>query len=303
MIHTKNQFITFSRRLILELILFVLYDMIKNIKLEIFVGDFVFILNMVAPCQSNFTIKTDCCELANSLKLKHGKYIKSENNKDFLITVIKKENRYEISFGDEILITDSPLRRVEDIMYENRRYDENIFAIHGGAVEYMGGAYLIVAATTSGKTTLTSYLTSKGFGYITDDCILLNRSNFDIYPFNTPMHLRGGGYKVLERLGCLPDNLVLLDDVSIKRYVYTPENCIAQPLPLKKIFFITRTEDLNLLEKMSTNEKITALLKSPIKEYKIDAKYLSFISKLASMPCERIYYSDMNFVAEVIENE
>lgn len=272
-------------------------------KLEILAGDFMFEINILGPYQTSFTIITDCCALANSLKLKHGKYIKSENNTDFLVTAIKKENLYKISFGDEILTTDIPLRKIEDIMYEKRKYDENIFAIHGGAVEYMGGAYLIVAATTSGKTTLTSYLTSKGFGYITDDCILLNRSNFDIYPFNTPIHLRGGGYKVLERLGCLPDNLVLLDDVSIKRYVYTPENCITQPLTLKKIFFITRTEDLNLLEKMSTNEKITALLKSPIKEYKIDGKYISFISKLASMPCERIYYSDMNFVAEVIKNE
>ena len=95
----------------------------------------------------------------------------------------------------------------------------------------------------------------------------------------------------------------MLDDISIKRYVYTPKNCITQPLPLKKIFFITRTKDSNHLEKMNTNEKMTALLKSPITEYKVDGSYLSFISKLASVPCERIYYSDMRFVAEVIKNE
>ena len=270
--------------------------------MEIFVGGFMFKLNIVAPHQSSFTVKTDCCELVNSLKLKHGKYIKSKKNTDFLITAIKKGGLCEISFGDEILTTDIPLRKVEDIMYENRRYDENVFAIHGGAVEYKGEAYLIVAATTNGKTTLTSYLVSNGFGYITDDCILLNRSNFDIYPFNTPIHLRRGGYNVLKNLGCLPKTLMLLDDVSIKRYVYTPANCIIQPLPLKKIFFITRTEDANRLEKMNTTEKITALLKSPITDYKIDGSYLSFISKLAGMPCETLYYSDMNFVAEVIKN-
>ncbi len=271
--------------------------------MENFAGDFMYILNIITPYQSSFTVKTDCCKLANSLKLKHGKYIVRENNTDFLITVIKKENQYVISFGDEVLTTDTPLRKVEDIMYENRRYDENIFALHGGAVEYNGGAYLIVAATTSGKTTLTSYLTSKGFGYITDDCILLDRINFNVYPFNTPLHLRGGGYDVLKKSGYLPENLLLLDDISIKRYVYTPENCITKPLPLKKIFFIARTENSNALEKMSTNEKMTALLKSPIMEYKVDSKYLTFISKLTSIPCEKIYYSDMNFVSEVIKNE
>lgn len=270
--------------------------------MEIFVGGFMFKLNIVAPYQSSFTVKTDCCELANSLKLKHGKYIKSEKNTVFLITAIKKGSLCEISFGDKVLTTDIPLRKVEDIMYENRKYDENIFAIHGGAVEYKDGAYLIVAATTSGKTTLTSYLTSKGFGYITDDCILLDRKSFEVYPFHTPIHLRDGGYNALKNLRCAPENAQLLDDVSIKRYVYMPKNCITSSLPLKKIFFITRTENSNCIEEMTTTEKITTLLKSPIIEYKIDGNYLSFISKLAAMPCERLYYSDMNFVAEVIKN-
>lgn len=259
-------------------------------------------LNIITPYQSSFTIKTDCCELSNSLKLKHGKYIKSGNNTDFLITAMKKGGRYEISFGNEIITTDFALRKIEDIMYENRQYAQSIFALHGGAVEFEGGAYLIVAPTTSGKTTLTAYLASKGFGYITDDCILLNKNSIKIHPFNTPIHLRGGGYDVLKKLNCLPENLELLDDISIKRYVYTPKNCITEPLPLKKIFFITRTENLNLSEKMNTVEKMTALLKSPITEYKIDSDYLAFISRLAKVPCERLYYCDMNFVSEVIKN-
>lgn len=257
-----------------------------------------------APFQTSFTIKTNCKELANSIMLKHGKYaIESIIEPDIIIIATKKQSSYSIYFNGNYLKTNAPLRKIEDIMYENRKYDENTFAIHGGAVEYKGEAYLIVAATASGKTTLTSYLISNGFGYITDDCILLNCSNFDIYPFSTPIHLRRGGYNVLKKLGCLPETVMLLDDVYIKRYVYTPENYITQPIPLKKIFFITRTKNSNRIEKMTTNEKITALLKSPITEYKIDSNYLSFISKLASIPCEKLYYSDMNFVAEVIKNE
>lgn len=54
---------------------------------------------------------------------------------------------------------------------------------------------------------------------------------------------------------------------------------------------------------MNTTEKITALLKSPITEYEIDGSYLSFISKLSAIPCKRLYYSNMNYVAEVIKNE
>ncbi len=255
------------------------------------------------PYQTSYTIETNCKDLASSLKLKHGKYaVPYSFETDYTIKAIKEGKQYKIAFSDYNLSTDMPLKKIKDIMYETRKYDDNIFPIHGGAVEHKGGAYLIVASTTSGKTTLTSYLTSNGLGYITDDCILLDRDTFNIYPFTTPLHLRGGGYDVLKKINCLPDNLTFLDDVYIKRYVYTPKNLITESLPLKKIFFITRCEDKNSLIPMSTNEKITELLKSPIQEFKLDGKYLRFISRLASMPCQRLYYSNMNFVKEVIQN-
>ena len=250
-------------------------------------------INILAPYQTSFTIRTDCDELLKFLVLEHGQYATSVNcSTDYTITVSKNREIYKISFENQTIKTDIPLRIIKDIMYQERKYDENIFAMHGGA-----------AATTSGKTTLTSYLVSNSFGYITDDCILLDRESFKIYPFTTPLHLRKGGYNALKALGCAPENYVFLDSVSIKRYVYTPNNSVSKPLPLKKIFFITRTEDTNILEEMNTTEKITALLKSPITEYEIDGSYLSFISKLSAIPCKRLYYSNMNYVAEVIKNE
>lgn len=262
----------------------------------------MFKLSIVAPYQSSFTIKTDCFRLVDSLKLKHGKYIKNKKNADFFITAIKKAGLYEISFDDERLTTDIPLRKIEDIMYANRQYSKDIFAIHGGAIGFNGGAYLFIAATTTGKTTLTAFLSSKGFNYITDDCILMDRRNYEIHPFTTPIHLRSGGFEILKNLSCLPDKLHFLDDPSIKRYVYTPANCAKQPLPLKKIFFITRTETFNQSQSMSTTEKVTALLHSPITHYTLDREYLSFITRLSQIPCEKLYYSDMRYVYEVIKN-
>ncbi len=257
-----------------------------------------------APFQTSFTIKTNCKELANAIVLRHGKYAtKSTTQSDITIIAEKEQSGYSIYFNGNSVKTNAPLKKIEDIMYDNRKYEETIFAVHGGAVEYNNGAYLVVASTTSGKTTLTSYLVSNGFGYITDDCILLDRESFKIYPFTTPLHLRKGGYNALKALGCAPESYDFLDSVSIKRYVYTPNNSVSKPLPLKKIFFITRTEDTNMIEEMNTTEKITALLKSPITEYEIGGSYLSFISKLSAIPCKRLYYSNMDFVAEVIKYE
>ena len=178
-------------------------------------------INILAPHQTSFTVRTDCDELLKYLMLEHGQYAMSVNcSTNHTITVKKNRNNYKISFKSQTIKTDIPLRIVKDIMYRERKYDENIFAIHGGAVEYKNGVYLIVAATTSGKTTLTSYLVSNGFGYITDDCILLDRENFKIYPFTAPLHLRKGGYNALKALGCAPENYEFLDAVSIKRYFF-----------------------------------------------------------------------------------
>lgn len=260
-------------------------------------------ISIHAPFQTSFTIKTNCKELAKSIMLKHGKYaIKSFIQTDITIVAIKEQTGYNIYFNGTYLKTNIPLKKIEDIMYDNRKYDEKIFAIHGAAVEHNDSAYLFVAATTSGKTTLTSFLCLNGFGYITDDCVLMDRSNFAIYPFNTPIHLRKGGFEALNSLNAIPKKYVFLNDAAIKRYIYTPQNCITNSLPLKKIYFIERVKDNNYLEDMGTSDKITHLLKSPIVEYKLNSSYLSFISKLAQIPCNKLYYNDMNFVAEVIKN-
>ena len=263
-----------------------------------------------APCQTKYTIRTNCPALGRSLALKHGKYLCSQEScSDNIITALKEHDTFQILFNnkhiDKILEINCnfPLPIIEDIMYDHRQYDANIFAIHGAAVEYNKEAYLFIAATTSGKTTLTAYLTANGLGYLTDDCILLDQNKFTISPFNTPLHLRDGGYEVLKKLNLLPESLELLDDISFKRYVYTPDNCIDKPLPLKRIFFITRTESENCLVEMNTTERITSLLKSPIKEYKPDGRLLQFLSRLSKIPCHTLHYCDMNYVLEVITGE
>ena len=92
-------------------------------------------LSIIAPYQTKFTIKTNCNKLASLLMLKHGKYAvfcdESQNN---IITAIKHTDFYNVNFNSTSFTTNIPLRKIEDIMYENREYDENLFAIHGGAV-------------------------------------------------------------------------------------------------------------------------------------------------------------------------
>ena len=51
-----------------------------------------------------------------------------------------------------------PLEEIVHFVYENNNCKEGHFAFHGGAVTQGDDAYLFLASTTTGKTTLITYL-------------------------------------------------------------------------------------------------------------------------------------------------
>ena len=267
--------------------------------------------------QSIFSIQTTCPNLALALHLKYGTTLTTtpmptqhtitinKNSPAPGATLPESAPTYTIIHTSEegtvTSTTQYPLQAIDDILYSSLSLSPDIFALHGAAIACNGHSCLFLGATTSGKTTLTSYLTSQGFGYITDDCILLNRETFTISPCTTPLHLRSGGLEVLRKYSCIPDTLEFLDEETFPRYVYTPDNCVTVPLPLGRIFFITRTEQVNRLEDMGMTERITALMKAPIVEYPVDSSYLRFLTRLAKVPCNRLLYCDMNYVKEILK--
>lgn len=254
------------------------------------------------PFQTTYSIKTSCKDLVSLLELKYGKYVSVSNiNADYKIVVSQHDGIFKIRFVDDTYSTPYPLQEIDRIIFENTKYDNCVFALHGSALEWNSKAYLFLAPTTGGKTTLAAYLSAVGFGYITDDCILLDRGSFNVYPCNTPIHLRGGGLEVLAKYNIRPE-IKLLQEEEMKRYIYTPINCVEKETPLAKIFFITRTSCENNLVPMTANEKIAELIKSPLTYYNIDAEYIKFISRLAKAECFRLNYCDMAYVAEVIRN-
>lgn len=264
-------------------------------------------LFLTTPYQPLYILKTNCPILTHSLFLKYGNYLTTVPMYTQNVIVISKKlvteiSKYDITHNEIYLTTSHPLQAIEEILHAHRTFPPNIFALHGAAIEHNHQAYLFLAPTTTGKTTLTSYLTTQGFGYITDDCVLLDRETFTIHPYTTPLHLRSGGVTVLKEYNALPVTLEYLDDPTFQRYVYTPDNCITDSLPLGRIFFITRTKHDNHIEEMNGTQRMTALLKSPIIEYPLTSEYMQFIARLSKVPCNQLFYCDMNYVTEVIKN-
>jgi len=250
--------------------------------------------------QSIVSIKTNCSILAKQLKIMYGDYINhTTDNNTHTITAIKINNTYNIVFNNEKFTTDLPIIKIEEIIKRSLIHN-NHFALHGSAIEHNGKGYIFAAASSTGKTTLVSYLSSKGFGYITDDCVMINKKTFEITSCHPPIHLREGGVSTLREYNALPSKTEILDTGLSKRYVYTPKNRVDGSIPIKMILFIERSPSENKIISMSTTESTIQLMKSPIIHYELSREYISFIAQLAQFPCRKIIYKDMNYIIEGI---
>ena len=266
----------------------------------------MFTIFLSLPYRKTVLVSTDCSVLKENLILNYGKYAHENEycNADMYFTITKSNSRYLFSFNDESYYTESPLSQVNRLLVSCDIFSDNILALHGGAVEYKGEAYVFLAPTTCGKTTLTAYLSSVGLGYITDDCVIISKSDLKVHPHTTPLHLRDGGADILKKMNLLPDYVSTLEDgKQFNRLVYTPANLVDTALPLKKNFFIERSDTKNEILPMSTTERITELMKSPIVSYDITGEYIKLFINLSHADCARLIYKDMEYVKEIIKNE
>ena len=257
---------------------------------------------LTPPLQAPTVIATNIKALPEFLRLKYGAYVSDGtpfNRED--IRILEEGGACSFATKEKTYTTKAPLTELDRYLFEYPTYASSVLALHGAAVEWQGEAYLFLAATTSGKTTLTSYLTSYGFGYLTDDCILLDRSSFLVHPYTTPIQLRQGGLEVLRRYQAVPEHLERLEENGeVLRWVYTPKSSVVQAVPLKRIFFLERNEDENHLIDLNATQRITALMKSPITNYPLSGDYLRLLARLAKIDCHTLRYCDMEYVKELI---
>ena len=113
------------------------------------------------PLQSSFSISTNDDALLCLLKLKYGKYLLEDlPHADHTLCVARHGNGYSFASDFYSNTTNTPLHEIDRYIFGHTTYDSSVLALHGAAVEWKQEAYLFLAATTSGKTTLTSYRAS-----------------------------------------------------------------------------------------------------------------------------------------------
>ena len=257
-----------------------------------------------APSRTIFAVVTDDSEFAKNMKAQYGVHLREgmANGPCKKVSILRDDQQFRVTFEEDSVLVNDPLQAFSSILFEHTQYDDSILALHGAAVEWNGKAYLFLAHTSGGKTTLTSYLVSHGFGYLSDDCILLDRKTLDVFPSPKPVHLRYGGLNILRKLGIDP-SCEMVGTPPNERYVFEPDIVINGPLPLGEVFFIERTESENSMEELPANERIEKLMKSPITPYAVSREYLRVLLLLAGKGCRILHYSDMDYVRKVVQKQ
>ncbi len=171
---------------------------------------------------------------------------------------------------------------------------------HAGGVEKNGNAVLFVAPTQTGKSTLVTFLTQKGFSYISDDSITVDASSLCVVCDPKPLRLRLESVSVLEKQGCVIHGEIS-NDKRFPRIIHMPKNVARGVIPISKIFFIARTES-NKCKKMPPNVAVQLLNQNLMYDTMAGISSLKCGIALAEK-CYSLEYSDMNYVKELILND
>lgn len=140
-------------------------------------------LYLSAPYQTAYSITTDNSDLEKLLRMRYGRYLtdESEDGRQYRSVVISKYRRaFNMQCGEKLYRTRVPLRAFDSYMLKTVEFDDKVIAFHASAVECGGKAYVFLARSGAGKTTLCAYLTAHGFGYITEDCVLIDRETLRV---------------------------------------------------------------------------------------------------------------------------
>ena len=199
---------------------------------------------------------------------------------------------------------ENPLGQIQTFVYEHTTCREPYFIFPGGAVADASGAYLFLAATTTGKTTLIAYLSQLGYTYLNDDCLYLDMDTLQVMPYSAPIHLRDGGYDYLQ--GVFPASMpacVHMGPRQSPRHVFFPEKRMLAPASPKAIFFLNRTEDAAVANRccpLSAPEALNRLFTSALIPYHMSARYIQFFQKLTPL-CYDLTYHDAAYVQALLQ--
>ena len=155
---------------------------------------------------NKYQIVIKCCDedLERILSIQYYPYIDySFMETDKLIAYITQydDATIALTYDKNEIIVNTKLHQnlivIRKIIQSLLIFEDNFIALHASCVSLDSSAVFIIGKTMSGKSTLTSYLMSEGFSYLTDDFTLINLNSLSVIPFRKIIHIRKGTHQFL----------------------------------------------------------------------------------------------------------
>ncbi|MCI9142195.1 MAG: hypothetical protein HFH87_06160 [Lachnospiraceae bacterium] len=189
---------------------------------------------------------------------------------------------------------------IEDYLLVNAVLEKGYLMLHGGSVAHNEFAFVFLADSMMGKSTMMTHLCMNGFEYITDDRLLIDTVNGVILPYNKTIMLRPEGKKVLYEKYNHSFPTTLYHYGKINREFYFPELCRKKATKISKIFILERREEHKLrIETIKNSERLQELLKYSLSIR--SCRYLCDYVSLCDIGIEKIYYFDLDEVSNFLK--
>jgi len=227
-------------------------------------------------------------------------YISEQYNKSKWVSVSCQNQQYiRIDLGNKIINAENPEGKKYYFIAENFSYDilskqGHLFVkpisqivrssdsslVHSAAVGIDNKGILICAMGGSGKSTLSVSCLTDGFQYVSDDYLILNKTNTDLYayPIYSMITLSEHIYKQMVNLKCK----FMCNNHNNTKYVFNIsdyDNVITK-LPVKAVVFpkICNVEEPTV-EKTNKNRAVTQLVYSTATQMNNDkdAQYIKLL--------------------------
>ncbi len=215
-------------------------------------------------------------------------------------------DRAENSKTWALVRNDTPLYRGEDLnglgnilmgeaLFNLIEHNDNGMAIHAGMVSGPRGAWLLPAESGSGKTSVTTWLLTRGFRYHTDELVILKPDDSTATPFTRPLNVKKGG---LEAIGSIVDLDALAPDIRSSGMVtMIPHRLVnpdfqAQVPDLDAIIFPHYSSDNEpILQRLSGAEAGLELMRSNVIGRNLPGHGFADVVRLVrGLPSYRLYY-------------
>ena len=166
----------------------------------------------------------------------------------------------------------------------------DLLVVHASAVEIDGGAVAFAAASGRGKSTLAASFSTNGFGFLSDDGLVLRPANggFDVLPGHPSLRLWGDSAETL--LGESPSGAGAGTDAPKSRVTAgTRLPFCGQPRPLRRVYFLGDGHTRAITcERMTPTEALAAWvghsLLLDLDEPALLARHFDYVAVVANLP-------------------